>query len=385
MTKKAFIGALLLSSCLGLSAKSVKAPSGGKVISDNLIGIFFEDISFSADGGLYADLVQNGSFEYSPAQRDGWGPGTNWKFIRPGHSAGFIEPRMDNTIHPNNPTYMRIYAERIGHYYDFNGWTGVGMQNEGFFGMNIKSGAKYNFSVFFRSVEGNAKKVRIVLASKDNKILAETEINTKGSGWQKYSAELTANADCKEANLQILLLDKGNLARRGQDQLHGHRRPFDELHHNNHQRHQLCSDRLCRDFSGRILDHDRHHHLYQRSGTNKGNRYSARHWRFQARCVPRVQCGDHHHRLYRRRARHRYDAAAQYPDQFDRPRPDGDPVAQLRAAAGRRSRAGTHQHGADLYCRPDPCWDRGKEGPGRSAANRIKNPALAVGKGLFVT
>ena len=85
MTKKAFIGALLLSSCLGLSAKSVKAPSGGKVISDNLIGIFFEDISFSADGGLYADLVQNGSFEYSPAQRDGWGPGTNWKFLRPGH------------------------------------------------------------------------------------------------------------------------------------------------------------------------------------------------------------------------------------------------------------------------------------------------------------
>ena len=227
MTKKAFIGALLLSSCLGLSAKSVKAPSGGKVISDNLIGIFFEDISFSADGGLYADLVQNGSFEYSPAQRDGWGPGTNWKFIRPGHSAGFIEPRMDNTIHPNNPTYMRIYAERIGHYYDFDGWTGVGMQNEGFFGMNIKSGAKYNFSVFFRSVEGNAKKVRIVLASKDNKILAETEINTKGSGWQKYSAELTANADCKEANLQILLLDKGNLdvdmvSLMPQDTYHGH-------------------------------------------------------------------------------------------------------------------------------------------------------------------
>jgi alpha-L-arabinofuranosidase len=227
MTKKAFIGALLLSSCLGLSAKSVKAPSGGKVISDNLIGIFFEDISFSADGGLYADLVQNGSFEYSPAQRDGWGAGTNWKFLRPGHSAGFIEPRMDNTIHPNNPTYMRIHAERIGHYYDFDGWTGVGMQNEGFFGMNIKSGAKYNFSVFFRSVEGNAKKVRIVLATKQNKILAETEISTNGSGWQKYTAELTANDNCKEANLQILLLDKGNLdvdmvSLMPQDTYHGH-------------------------------------------------------------------------------------------------------------------------------------------------------------------
>lgn len=227
MTKKAFIGALLLSSCLGLSAKSVKAPSGGKVISDNLIGIFFEDISFSADGGLYADLVQNGSFEYSPAQRDGWGPGTNWRFLRPGHSAGYIEPRMDNTVHPNNPTYMRIHAERIGHYYDFDGWTGVGMQNDGFFGMNIKAGAKYDFSVFFRSVEGNAKKVRVVLTNKDKKVLAETEITTDGSAWKKYTATLTASEDCKDANLQILLLDKGELdvdmvSLMPQDTYHGH-------------------------------------------------------------------------------------------------------------------------------------------------------------------
>ena len=66
--------ALLLAATLGLNAqKPMQAPKGGKLISDELIGIFFEDISSSADGGLYAELIQNGSFEYSPAERDGWG------------------------------------------------------------------------------------------------------------------------------------------------------------------------------------------------------------------------------------------------------------------------------------------------------------------------
>ena len=62
--------ALIVAASLGLNAqKPMKAPKGGKQISDELIGIFFEDISSSADGGLYAELIQNGSFEYSPAER----------------------------------------------------------------------------------------------------------------------------------------------------------------------------------------------------------------------------------------------------------------------------------------------------------------------------
>ena len=82
----------------------MKAPKGGKQISDELLGIFFEDISHAADGGIFAELVQNGSFEYSPIERDGWGAGTAWRFSRPGHSLGRIEPRMDKPLHPNNPT-----------------------------------------------------------------------------------------------------------------------------------------------------------------------------------------------------------------------------------------------------------------------------------------
>ena len=77
--KRMTLVALFVATTLGLSAqKPMNAPKGGKAISDELIGIFFEDISSSADGGLYAELVQNGSFEYSPSDRDGWGAGTSW-------------------------------------------------------------------------------------------------------------------------------------------------------------------------------------------------------------------------------------------------------------------------------------------------------------------
>ena len=75
MTFRVTFSAALLAATLGLSAQTpMKAPAGGKLISDELIGIFFEDISSAADGGLYAELVQNGSFEFNPTEKDGWRP-----------------------------------------------------------------------------------------------------------------------------------------------------------------------------------------------------------------------------------------------------------------------------------------------------------------------
>ena len=221
---------MLLASSMGLSAqKAMKAPAGGKAISDELIGIFFEDISYAADGGLNANLVQNGSFEYSPMVRDGWGPGTNWRFLRPGHSAGYIVDGHNQPIHANNPTYMRIFAERIGHYYDFDGWTGVGLSNDGFNGMTVKAGAKYDFSVFMRNVSGKAKPVRVVLVVPGHQpeVLAETTLNVYDKEWQKYEAVLIPSKDCPNANLQILMLEKGEMDLDmvrlvPQDTYHGH-------------------------------------------------------------------------------------------------------------------------------------------------------------------
>ncbi len=230
LTSLALLCALGLSPMVANAQKSMKAPAGGKQISDELIGIFFEDISFAADGGLNANLVQNGSFEYNPSVRDGWGPGTSWTFIRPGHSAGYINATTTSPIHPNNPTAMRIFAERIGHYNDFDGWTGVGLQNNGFNGMTVKAGKKYDFSIFMRNVSGKGKPVRVVLCAKDKrnpKILAETTFNVFDREWQKYSCVFTATEDCKDAFLQILMVEKGEMdidmvTLVPQDTYHGH-------------------------------------------------------------------------------------------------------------------------------------------------------------------
>ena len=201
---------------MGMNAqKPMNAPKGGKAISDELLGIFFEDISSSADGGLYAELIQNGSFEFSPAEKDGWGAGTAWKQVRPGHSLGTLDVRKDNGIHAYNPTYMRLHTERVKEYSDYKGWKGYGIENEGFSGISVKSGAIYDFSVFLRNY-GQAKQIRIALVEpqgwgKDPKLLAEAFITADAKNWQKYNAVLVPNADCKKAALQILVLTLGDI------------------------------------------------------------------------------------------------------------------------------------------------------------------------------
>ena len=218
MNRLTTLATLLMAATIGINAqKPMAAPQGGKAISDELIGIFFEDINNSADGGLNAELVQNGSFEFSPIERDGWGAGTAWKMIRPGHSTGWIETRMDNPVHPNNANYMRLHIERVKEYFDYRGWKGFGLQNDGFDGISVKAGEKYDFSAFFRNI-GDAKQVRVALVElqrgwppKDPKLLAEAIIDVKDNAWKKYEAVLTPDFTCQKASLQILVLNPGDL------------------------------------------------------------------------------------------------------------------------------------------------------------------------------
>lgn len=210
--RKTSLGLLLLSSALTMGAqKNITAPTGGKAISNELIGIFFEDISSSADGGLYAELLQNGSFEFNVSERDGWGPSTAWRVIRPGHSLGMIESLQADPLHPNNKNYMRLNIERTREFYDYNGWRGFGLENNGFDGITVKKNAKYDFSFFARNVDNKDKKVRVVLIvpGKEHKILADTTLTVNTSKWNKYACTLQVNDDCKNAALQILALDNG--------------------------------------------------------------------------------------------------------------------------------------------------------------------------------
>ena len=213
MVKKLFSLTILACSAVGLMAQ----PAGGKKISNELIGIFFEDISSSADGGICAELVQNGSFEYNVSERDGWGPGTAWKAIRPGHSLGYLEARQIDPLNENNPNYMRLHVERVGHYSDFNGWTGAGLQNDGFDGIKVSANAKYDFSVFFRNPDGVDKEVRVAVVQQSRgwrsqtTALMDTTFKVSGKDWKKYECTLTANQACDSASLQILSLTVGDI------------------------------------------------------------------------------------------------------------------------------------------------------------------------------
>ena len=219
MNKRTLLAAFFAATTLGVSAqKAMTAPAGGKAISDELIGIFFEDISSAADGGLYSELIQNGSFEYNPAERDGWGPGTAWKVQRPGHSLGLLEFRMTGGLNANNPTYMRLNTERVKEYRDYRGWKGFGLLNDGFDGISVKGGQKYNFSIFMRNPEDGTKQVRISLIEqqqgfppKDPKLLADATIDVNSKDWKEYKLVLTADTCSQKAALQILSLNTGAL------------------------------------------------------------------------------------------------------------------------------------------------------------------------------
>ena len=228
--KRPITSIILAAAALTATARPIVAPQGGKAISDKLIGIFFEDISHSADGGLNAELVQNGSFEYNVSEKTEWGPGTAWSAVRPGHSLGHLEARQASPLNQNNPNYMRVHVERVGHYADFNGWTGYGLLNKGFAGMRVTAGKRYDVSLFARTVSGSESfSVRILLGTPGRgcRVIADTTIIVKGGDWKKYSCTLVPSEDCADAELQLLVLNVGavdvdDVSLIPQDTYHGH-------------------------------------------------------------------------------------------------------------------------------------------------------------------
>ncbi|MGN1263117.1 MAG: alpha-L-arabinofuranosidase C-terminal domain-containing protein, partial [Prevotella sp.] len=157
-----------------------------KDISDKLIGVFFEDISHAADGGLYAELVQNRDFEYSSRDRKGWTSTTSWRT-----SSGILNIKTDNPINKNNPHYAVLTSDTL-----FNtGWDGI----------TVKKGAKYDFSFFANNLSGKSKTIIIAIRA-DGRVIASSTIKTTGTSgtWKKYETVLTATADADKAELVLI-------------------------------------------------------------------------------------------------------------------------------------------------------------------------------------
>ncbi len=183
-----------------------------KQISPDLFGIFFEDINYAADGGLYAELVQNRSFEYNPAERREWHPFSFWDFLSPGFSIGHISVETSDPVHPNNPHYIILDIEVVGNYQQYKGLTGVGIRNYGFDGMVIKKGERYDFSLFARLISENPVELHISLQTPRDSIIAQNTLYVSSGSWQKYKAVLTASANCDSASLVVLARNTGRLA-----------------------------------------------------------------------------------------------------------------------------------------------------------------------------
>ena len=165
-----------------------------KTISKHLIGIFFEDINYAADGGLYAELVQNRDFEYSSkdGSHQGWDGTYAWA-VKEGDAAAAVTIAAADPIHPNNPHYAVLEAR-----------PGVTLQNDGFDGISLKKGEKYDFSLFARVAPGSkGGKVVVCLLDQTGREIARSSVNVSSKEWKKQQTVLTANADVRAAVLSL--------------------------------------------------------------------------------------------------------------------------------------------------------------------------------------
>ena len=166
-----------------------------KPISDHLIGIFFEDINYAADGGLYAELVQNRDFEYAPTDRgndQNWNSTHSWR-VR--GENGKLSIATENPIHPNNSHYAVL---------EVNMPAEVSLVNSGFDGLAVKKGEKYDFSFFSRRLEGKGGKMFVNLVDKDGTIIAQTAVNVTSKVWKQQKTVLTATSDAAAASLSLV-------------------------------------------------------------------------------------------------------------------------------------------------------------------------------------
>ena len=163
-----------------------------KDISPDLMGIFFEDISYAADGGLYAELIQNRDFEYTADDHRGWDAKTAWKLEGEG-TTWTIETQAP--IHKNNAHYAVLKTTAPG----------AKLTNEGWDGIPLQKGKKYDFSLFTKG----AGPLRVSLVEGKTIIASKTFKATKE--WRQQKVVLTALQSADKASLVIEPLEVGSI------------------------------------------------------------------------------------------------------------------------------------------------------------------------------
>ncbi len=170
-------------------------PSQTKAISDKLIGVFFEDISRAADGGLYAELIQNRDFEYTPADRREWTATTAWQSNKP------IVVKTDVPLSKNNPHYVVMAPKDT-------------LYNIGWDGITAGPNEQFDFSVYLRNENGGKNQVVVTLVGKNGEVYAKEKIKTEGQGWNRYAVPLVVDKKAMKGQVRLALtpVKDGNVA-----------------------------------------------------------------------------------------------------------------------------------------------------------------------------
>lgn len=179
-----------------LAASATIEIEAGKIrsaFSPTMHGIFFEDINYAADGGLYAELVQNRSFEHrdklyawKEASRDG---------------KGELTVASEKPVHPNNPNYLRLKITSAGE--------GFGALNSGFDGIAVQQGKEYLFAVHARAADGFNGELVARLENAEGKVIGECRIRGLKSGWQRFESRLASTATTDKARMVVLAKASG--------------------------------------------------------------------------------------------------------------------------------------------------------------------------------
>ncbi|MDE5840100.1 MAG: carbohydrate binding domain-containing protein, partial [Muribaculaceae bacterium] len=171
----------------------IKTNKAGAPIQPTMYGIFFEDINFGADGGLYAELVKNRSFEF-PQTFMGW------------NTFGNVQVKDDGPFE-RNPHYVRL--GNPGHRHKH-----TGIENEGFFGIGVEKDKEYRFSVWARTVNNDTSKIRVEITDPDTmddrQAIAKQDLEITGKEWKKYSVILKPSKTDAKAHLRIFLTSPGS-------------------------------------------------------------------------------------------------------------------------------------------------------------------------------
>lgn len=203
-TKNTICAAALFLTATFFSAQSQKSSfsldlngaSTGIKIQPTMYGIFFEDINFAADGGLYAELIKNRSFEFDEPLT-GWKQ-PNTKTLSPNLDSGFLTIITDKS--KPNRNYARITVGNDKNYL---------LENEGFRGIGLHQGEKYDLSFNLENVSGNISAINISLVDEKGTVVSSVSNIIKGGGWQKYNAVFNPSKTIEKAKLQITFTGKG--------------------------------------------------------------------------------------------------------------------------------------------------------------------------------